>query len=75
MSYNDDHKYSVEYRLREDHSVLFSYNFASEDFAVPKKAGEKIEIDEKVYEIQQIVRKISTRNNMTTFVVYLIPRD
>ena len=36
---------------------------------------EKIEIDEKVYEIQQIVRKISTRNNMTTFVVYLIPRD
>jgi len=75
MSYNNDHKYSVEYRLREDHSVLFSYTFASEDFAVPKKAGEKIEIDEKSYEIQQIVRKISTRNNMTTFVVYLIPRD
>ena len=75
MSYNDDHKYSVEYRLREDNSVLFSYTFASEDFAVPKKAGEKIAIDEKSYEIQQIVRKISTRNNMTTFVVYLIPRD
>ena len=75
MGYNDDHKYSVEYRLREDHSVLFSYTFASEDFAVPKKAGEKIVIDEKSYEIQQIVRKISTRNNMTTFVVYLIPRD
>lgn len=75
MSNNNDHKYSVEYRLRENNSVLFSYTFASEDFAVPKKAGEKIILDEKEYEIQKIVRKISTYNNTTTFVVHLIERD
>lgn len=71
------HTYGVEYRLREDNSVLFYHSFSADEkeFAVPQKAGEKIEIDEKNYEVQKIIRKISTGNNKTTFVVYLIERD
>lgn len=43
------HTYGVEYRLREDNSVLFYHSFSADEkeFAVPQKAGEKIEIDEK----------------------------